>query len=361
MTLAIVVLGIMVALYFLWHGSIGHHHSEGEHIVASNGKGMPVSVETSGALGNDLTSRVRIEVYQIHFDLATDPNNPNLRLALHLHNRTRQELIVEKINWEVVVWVKKKFAIRGAYTKPFLLLSQNSLNHLTIQEEVDHVEAKYVTQTNEGFSFNCYVEGTVVGKIGNEVFQDRFLSLSVPCLVDEDTSAITRSLSIEPSHIDPLTGLLNRRFLSDYFQFIVDSLKSEQQLSFIMFDIDDFKKINDEYGHLIGDDAVKFVAAKMREAIGSRGLSIRYGGDEFSAILKDCGAEESKILTENFRSLVSMYEFKVLENKLKLTISAGIATVSNKVDHIVLIQRADDMLRVSKQCGKNRISESLVA
>jgi two-component system cell cycle response regulator len=141
-------------------------------------------------------------------------------------------------------------------------------------------------------------------------------------------------------------------------QIFVDGADESHPVSFIMIDIDDFKKINDEYGHLIGDDVLKMVAGKMRQIVGEKGFSIRYGGDEFSILMRDRGLEEAQRIARELHSQIGAYVLKVHQGTLQMSVSMGVATAHERMLYKNLIQQADDLLRRSKKRGKNQISDN---
>jgi len=160
-----------------------------------------------------------------------------------------------------------------------------------------------------------------------------------------------------PGLINYLTGLLNRKFLTDNLQAIVNTADSERPVSFVMIDIDNFKIINDEDGHLIGDDVLKMVCTEMRQVVGDRGFPIRYGGDELSIVLANVDNAKAKLLAESIRTKIAIRKFESRGRRVPITVSLGVATIREKVLYTDLVQRADDMLRASKKSGKNRVTE----
>lgn len=301
-----------------------------------------------------------IETKSARFDFAHHASGPELRLAFSLNNRSKHEILINKINWEITINGKMIPSAHDTSSSVVLLLPQTSHNDLLVSAMIDRVEARYACQARRGSASNCYVQGVIHGRISGVEFQKEFLSVGIPYFVDEAAGPLT-DVYLDPTHIDPLTGLLNRKFLSNNLQKIVDSATPEKPVSFIMIDIDDFKSINDRYGHLTGDDALKAVSAKLREIVGDLGFQIRYGGDEFSVVLRNCDAPKVRFLAEKIRSHTADYEFKVPNEKLRITLSAGIATITHKAPYVTLIQRADDMLRVSKKSGKNKVCEWIAA
>src|SRR5919109_312379 len=109
----------------------------------------------------------------------------------------------------------------------------------------------------------------------------------------EELVNLLQHVGKDPSRLifeDELTGISNRRFLHNYFEYKVawDKL-NEQPFSLLMMDVDEFKQINDKHGHDSGDQALVWVTARLKEAAGENGLPIRYAGDEFVLLLPNAG------------------------------------------------------------------------
>lgn len=161
-------------------------------------------------------------------------------------------------------------------------------------------------------------------------------------------------------NIDGLTGLANRRYLDKYLRVeIARSMRNKHELSVILCDVDFFKKYNDTYGHLKGDDCLKKVAAAM-ESMCKRttDLVARYGGEEFMAILPDTNGENAVLLANKMREAVEALNEQHSASDLgKVTISLGVYSVvpENKEDSEKLIHKADEALYEAKQTGRNRV------
>ncbi len=150
---------------------------------------------------------------------------------------------------------------------------------------------------------------------------------------------------------DPLTGLYNRYFLKE-------CLKScdELPVSLIMFDIDHFKRINDTYGHEIGDCVLKEFAKILRKSFRSSDCVIRYGGEEFLVVLKHCDLAQACEKAEEVRRKVENTEFcKEKGLSLKVTVSAGVRQVSSIDSFKEEIDKADRNLYAAKNAGRNRV------
>ena len=158
---------------------------------------------------------------------------------------------------------------------------------------------------------------------------------------------------------DPLTSLNNRRAFEWELPRQIQNARSRSvPLSLIMLDVDFFKAINDTYGHLTGDQVLKFLAARLRHNLRIYDTPFRYGGEEFVIILSNTDAQEALRIAARLCQLVSEQPFAV-EDKLDLTvtISAGIATLQPDDDAkgFELLHRADQYLLQAKAQGRNQV------
>jgi len=156
------------------------------------------------------------------------------------------------------------------------------------------------------------------------------------------------------SLIDPLTKLYTRYHFSEVLQHYFEKAQSEQgELSVVMCDIDNFKKINDTYGHLTGDEVLKEVARILRDNVRSVDVVGRFGGEEFVLLFPSTGEEEAKTVVERLRRLTRDLD----KFPFKITLSYGIAVYpACKVnDPEELIQKADIALYHAKNTGKDKI------
>lgn len=170
----------------------------------------------------------------------------------------------------------------------------------------------------------------------------------------KETLAEKNRLSIT----DELTGIFNRRHALDTLdQEIKRSRRYEATLSLIMLDLDKLKEINDNYGHLYGDESLTVVANILMEEIRDTDMAARYGGDEFILILPESSLEQATTLGQRICEKVLSRRIQLDENKyISLSVSIGIAQVQNKCDDLVsLIRRADDNLRSAKSSGRNKV------
>lgn len=123
-----------------------------------------------------------------------------------------------------------------------------------------------------------------------------------------------------------------------------------------MFDIDHFKDINDRYGHLFGNAILSMVAKELKQAISGQGVAARWGGDEFIGVLAVEPDKAVQIITQFMNALKE----SETDSRCPVTISVGIAEISNRHDADAMITTVDKALYHSKETGRNRITVSVV-
>ncbi|NEQ40085.1 MAG: diguanylate cyclase [Okeania sp. SIO3I5] len=158
------------------------------------------------------------------------------------------------------------------------------------------------------------------------------------------------------ANTDPLTGVLNRRSLFDFAHQEFNRVsRYGPPFSILLMDLDNFKKINDNYGHQVGDIALCTVVKSIKNAIRNVDFLGRYGGEEFMAILPETFGEEAFILAERIRKMVASNIIKTDVGNLLLTISIGVSTYYTKDRSLDdMISRADKGVYQAKQQGRNK-------
>ncbi|MCP4217887.1 MAG: diguanylate cyclase [bacterium] len=162
------------------------------------------------------------------------------------------------------------------------------------------------------------------------------------------------------SVIDGLTQLYNRRYIMELFKTeFSKTVRYDSDLSLLMIDIDDFKKINDTHGHLSGDIVLKSLSAIIKKNLRNVDLPGRYGGEEFIVILPETTKENAMVVAERIRVQVLNNTFKTMNGEpVSVTISLGIgdiADLDNKTNELELIKIADSRLYNAKRTGKNKV------
>ncbi|WP_339725356.1 diguanylate cyclase [uncultured Paraglaciecola sp.] len=188
--------------------------------------------------------------------------------------------------------------------------------------------------------------------------QERTLELEIAL---RELSETNRELK-EKNTLDALTGIRNRSYFDKKYQAEVRRSRREQtQLSIVMMDIDHFKKVNDQYGHLVGDECIKSVARTLEKALKRPSDDVcRYGGEEFALILPSTDLEGAMILVEQLRSEIEKTTIQAEDESVNLTISAGIGTaiaeLNQPEDSILAL--ADKQLYNAKNAGRNNVQGS---
>ncbi len=158
------------------------------------------------------------------------------------------------------------------------------------------------------------------------------------------------------ANTDPLTGVLNRRSLFDFAHQEFNRVsRYGSYFSLLLMDLDNFKKVNDNYGHQVGDKALCTVVQAIKNTIRNVDILGRYGGEEFMAILPETDAEQAFILAERIRQMVASNILETDQGNLQLTISIGVTTYSTKDQSLDdIISRADKGVYQGKEQGRNK-------
>jgi diguanylate cyclase (GGDEF)-like protein len=156
---------------------------------------------------------------------------------------------------------------------------------------------------------------------------------------------------------DSLTQVYCRRyFLERFSEELKRSKKNKLHLSFLMIDIDNFKRFNDRYGHLVGDAILRQVSKTISQAVRQIDFIGRYGGEEFSIVLAEADREQANFAAQRIRQAIAAAAIKVYDEELKVTVSIGVSTFpDNALNMQDLIEMADQALYLAKETGKNRV------
>jgi diguanylate cyclase (GGDEF)-like protein len=158
--------------------------------------------------------------------------------------------------------------------------------------------------------------------------------------------------------IDALTETYNKRYLLEFLdRELARSARYGRPVALIMFDLDRFKGINDELGHLGGDFTLREVASVVRSCVRKEELFARYGGEEFVIVLPETNLEGSVVVAQRIRAMVEQHDFRYEGKAYNLTVSLGVAaTQGNRpLTPVELIGEADEKLFSAKRGGRNRV------
>jgi len=163
---------------------------------------------------------------------------------------------------------------------------------------------------------------------------------------------------------DGLTGVFNRRYFDDMLRSELSfAVRHRTHLSAILFDLDHFKKVNDTWGHLVGDDVLCRVARAVARTLRGEDLAARYGGEEFVVLARNIAPEGAVALAERLRQIVQDLRILTEEGiRVPVTISLGAATLcgAGVMNGDALLRTADENLYEAKQKGRNRVVASIV-
>jgi diguanylate cyclase len=222
------------------------------------------------------------------------------------------------------------------------------VNHLA--EQLSHPELKLLVQEILEKAREVQAKG---GQLQAKLGQSR-----------EEVESLSRNLEqlMQESQKDFLTGVGNRRAFNGTIGEAMEIAKHKKsELSLLMVDIDHFKKFNDRFGHLIGDEVLKAVARTLRESVRGKDFIARYGGEEFAVILPDTPLSGAMVVAENIRRNIAesgLIRRDTGENYGTITVSIGVAVLKIASDTVTtFIKRADDALYRSKKGGRNKVTQ----
>jgi diguanylate cyclase (GGDEF)-like protein len=157
------------------------------------------------------------------------------------------------------------------------------------------------------------------------------------------------------AYLDGLTGIFNRRFFElRIMEEVERARRYGSAMAVIMADIDQFKRLNDEFGHLLGDEVLRQVSSVFHQQLRKTDVVCRYGGEEFALLLTQTNAEQAFVVAEKLRKMVEKWQFPGVPRAI--TISVGVAAFpqhgKNRDD---LVRAADSGLYLAKQAGRNRV------
>ncbi|WP_017371176.1 GGDEF domain-containing protein [Lactococcus garvieae] len=192
-----------------------------------------------------------------------------------------------------------------------------------------------------------------------EIFGKTFILLVIAKFILLDISSIVGEYAKYKryTYIDALTNIYNRR----KFEETMDEILASDQISkfsLVFFDIDNFKHINDHYGHSSGDYVLKEICVLIKKYLretGENGQLFRYGGDEFFLLFRNRKGEVVRDIMEQVAKEISEYVFHTSSNAIKTSISVGAVEITDKVTRDQAIYRVDKHLYIAKENGKNQV------
>ncbi len=188
--------------------------------------------------------------------------------------------------------------------------------------------------------------------------QSKLIDTHVKLLKQTEALKEAQTKLKEQANRDPLTHLYNRRYFSGISHKILAITKrTKEPLSLMMIDIDKFKRINDTYGHAIGDEVIKSLAKVLESKIRESDIVARFGGEEFVIILPNTDIDSTMIFAQNLREEIERTVLDTAVDKISFTVSIGLDTYNFEEDENIgdLLNRADKALYTAKAQGRNRV------
>lgn len=171
----------------------------------------------------------------------------------------------------------------------------------------------------------------------------------------EQSLLVERAIADKLLKIDALTGLYNHKTFHEYLDTLLEQCETNGlRLQLALLDIDNFKQVNDTYGHWVGDLVLKEVAAELSARIGLNDFAARYGGEEFAIIFTDKSLGESYVLMEELRQCIARMEHPYAGGQ-SITVSIGVCRYVPGDGKEMLFRQADDALYHAKRTGKNKV------
>lgn len=247
---------------------------------------------------------------------------------------------------QVLVSVLSEVSDLSGQTEKYASLVSKSVDELS--EEASAEKIKNVVS-------EIIVETKAIGSFGKSL-QDKLKETTeeLETLQKEFEQAKTASL------VDFLTGVANRKAFDDTLAKCASEASTDKSdLCLLLIDIDHFKKFNDDYGHIVGDEVLKFVTKKTKEIVRGRDFLARFGGEEFVVILPQTPLSGAKTVAENIRSFFSEAKLTAVATSKKLgkvTVSIGAALYRPGEPVETFINRSDQALYFAKNSGRNRVA-----
>ena len=232
----------------------------------------------------------------------------------------------------------------------------------TFKEVMDNCVDDLARVEKEGLSLEEVM--ALVRNLVKETQKIRLSSIGFNAALTEaqnEIDALRRQLkkSQQDALYDALTGLCNRRYFDE--ELITQSLKPNLYLMIV--DLDHFKKINDNYGHTMGDLVLKATAKKLQETCRDGARAFRFGGDEFAIIVPSSNFTKAQIMAESMRKMIEKISVKdrlTGEVLGEVAASIGIAELTKGMNPLALVEKADTLLYEAKRLGRNRVMPMII-
>jgi diguanylate cyclase (GGDEF)-like protein len=301
-----------------------------------------------------------------------------IELNLSLENKIEQEInkiksildaqdnIIIVTNKEEITNVNKKFLdFFGVDNFDEFIKSKKNIFDF-FQEEFGFITKEQITKQESWIKYiKDLHEIDRIVKIKSALEEEKIFAINVDYYENKDDYYVfsltditklkekSNLLEYQASH-DKLTGLFNRnRFDEIYTKEIKRTKRYNNELSIIIFDIDDFKMVNDTYGHQIGDEVLKEIAKITLNGVREQDINVRWGGEEFLILLPQTNITGALTVASKIKSAIKEHIFT--DKSLKITASFGVSQLLDEDDEVTLISRSDKLLYEAKKTGKDKV------
>ncbi len=246
--------------------------------------------------------------------------------------------------------IKKQLLKHKAFVEPVSLRDKNFILIFQLVKNIKKQPVAYIVTIKE----NNFL---AINKMQNEqikvviIISTLFTSLLLFLFLKQEKDT-KEALSIKANY-DPLTNLLNRRGFEIAYQTLLNiHTREPKPFATLYLDIDHFKKINDTYGHDIGDKVIKKLSKILKENLRKSDIIARWGGEEFIALVDNVDIQAAEEIAQKIRKNIEEYNYSKLP---RFTVSIGVAHIKGDEDLDVIIKRADKVLYSAKKSGRNRV------
>ncbi len=231
------------------------------------------------------------------------------------------------------------------------LIKMQETTHGVFSDDHDHYAHKWVMEREDDAGI------LLILKSGKRLTEDQIDIINDSLVILSD--CLQRALDYEDlfqrATVDDLTGLANRRVFEERIHGMMDSAnRYHNPLTMLSMDLDRFKDINDNLGHLKGDQVLQAVACELQSAVRSSDLLVRMGGDEFILVLDNTNKDSARILAERLCAAIDNLDIWA-DDETKLGISIGLAQLEAGESLRHWLERADDILYNAKSAGRSRV------
>ena len=237
-----------------------------------------------------------------------------------------------------------------------------SHDYLNYKNSIENINIDLGEIIKEKLIFNLKINNNSLGKfiIARNIKFNKWeineIKNLMSVLVQPINNALNYRQAITNASIDPVTKLNNRTLFNKIINQEIDfAQRYKQKLLLMILDLDNFKKINDNFGHNIGDILLGLIGQKLTKFMRRSDLVFRYGGDEFCIILRNTMLDGANNLANRVRNNINEKEYDCNDIKIKISVSIGLAELHHDDDYMKFIERADKLLYKAKKAGRNNV------